>query len=675
MEMLSRIQIAKKLLLNIYYSCADYDDPMVADVLYQFILGLQTDSHSVTETICSGFDIQPEQLTTYKSDMILIVLLDAYQYLNYSKQLGDISDSQAELMKELEMLPFSISNLEKYFKSPENTEKIKTLLLDYCVYMIQPDKFKIATEKYNQENPVDFANKLSHYVQYIEVSDLLCALFEQVAEEFPMEEYPFPQEEELMDDDFIGDSEEEISDCDVEILEGFTDDDMYDMVLEEQEWFKREEERQEKQQLALFFATFELLEEYFQDKYDIDDYIGFLMSYVYAFLIERQSGKIINSQGMVQGDGSLLTLEDETMLSLLNRSNTTFELVTESFWFSKEYVFNSLDLFSEVYYAAQGNVFQRRDFIKEAGYQKKINLLDHFFENRSVEGPITLEGNPIFSTYNTILRDMRKRFNDYPEYIHLLLSDSKVASTLFPQYGLDVKYIGCYQQQMIRYLARKYMEASCFKPVSKMSIEQLLLYEGLMYADATNQNMRNLFEKGYPFYVDAYFQFADKHPTYEKRVFRKLENTEILAKMSIVDPSCYSDATLAKVLLESSFYRYLETRGVKASVVYLENLWKEDKKRCSSYLQEIVVSNYYFFQKNEMRNDFAMAIMGMVEGEKSLESYFPSILSQTKLLTKLLENYLAEENRLEYPISYHDKIKSSPKLKQKIYPSEKRSNG
>ena len=70
-----------------------------------------------------------------------------------------------------------------------------------------------------------------------------------------------------------------------------------------------------------------LLEEYFEDKFDMDDFVGYFMSYVYAFLLkERQEGP--------------MAIEDEEMLKLLSQKKLSFELVVESFYASKDYVFN-----------------------------------------------------------------------------------------------------------------------------------------------------------------------------------------------------------------------------------------------------------------------------------------------------------------------------------------------
>ena len=56
-------------------------------------------------------------------------------------------------------------------------------------------------------------------------------------------------------------------------------------------------------------------------------------------------------------------------------------------------------------------------------------------------------------------------------------------------------------------------------------------------------------------------------------------------------------------------------------------------------------------------------------------TYLNHVLQDKKTLTELLQRYRMDENQLDYTISYEEKLESSPKVKQKFYPSDKRVNG
>ena len=440
MDSKNRLDFARDLLVKLYNEHAKLSDEELLDMMYDFLMGKEHSKYLLAEKLCYTYEIRPEELELYRHDMIIDIIFTVYQYWRYVKTMHATSPLEEEIMSELEDLPFSIGQLQGYFHDAKNELKVRTLLLDYFVYTTQPKQFILDCQEYIQEEPTIFYDELARYESYIGVLDEIALIYDDVYAKYHPEE-----EEESYSFDLVYLNEDE--ELDEEELE---------------EEISSELEILEQVQQELFETILNYLEDVYQDKDDIDDFIGFFMSYVYAFLCQAKQTPITkDGQQMAT---SVLTIEDEELLKLLNHPDANFEVITESFWCNKEYVFDCVEFFCREYFLRGGKIFEEREKIQDRNAQKRIEMMDPLYTKPQVELNILYVGKPIARIFDQLLMEVKRNHPvDYTEEIYEIAMNAQKAEEAFKPYELSKVGMKHYQNLLMRYLSRKYLEKVIIK--------------------------------------------------------------------------------------------------------------------------------------------------------------------------------------------------------------------
>ena len=630
MNKLSRIQAGNQILKYFYHKNASLGDEQIGEQFYRFLLKEEKESI----TLCFQYDISLKQLEIYKKDMMLEILLSCYEYLSYVRTFAEISSVEIELLKDLDTIPFSLQNLYDYFCDAKNEEKIRKAIIDYMVYSTQNQDFKQLCFDYNLDEPHEFSCKLSKYISYIEAADMLVSLYEEIDNQY----------QEILEE---GEEDEE-----EENLEG--GELLYWEEVQGSFLFENE-------QLEVFSAVLYFLENFYGDKFDMDDFIGYFMSIVYAILLEQQKK-------------GALTLMDQEMLKLLSRKDFSFEFVVESFWYSKEYVFDAVALFSREYHKHPKEIFSFREQYKIPFITKRFHLLDPFYEKPKGNYSLMYWGGPITPLLEEILNEKREISpTTYKRDIYKIMTDKKEGESVFTEKKLEQKNVPFYQNLMKRYLARKFLEEVASKPIGILSLEEMNLYFRMMKSRIEYQDMQELFQTGYSSFIDAYFKIHDQGQSYEKGLIRHLLNQNLLEKIAKIDPKISGDSIYLKTVNESPFYRQLEEKGIPDMILELQELSRKDPASCQNILKEILVMNYYY-EKDHQKEEISTKVMELLEGDALLDSFYQEILEEKDLLRELLTRYQKEETDTKWPLSYEERVEFIPKIKQKLYPEKKKTD-
>ena len=653
MENLSRIEISNRLLSELYSKYSYLDDGKISELFHSFLV---SENNPLTQDLCRKYDIDEEQLRMNKNDMILEILSSGYGYLRYVKTFCKIPEIEEAILSDLESLSFSVEALVDYFKNPLQKEKMKELLIDYFVYRTQDDNFILGCQEYLFNEFPEFYERIQKLIRYVELMDFIAIIHDEVTKKYESEDFDeyelFDDEEESEEEDYEESYEGSVLEMKPVDYESEYDEeeDPYELMIQMK---KLEREKEE-----IFARIMKLLEESFEDKCDMDDFVGYCMSYVYAFLLkERQEGP--------------MAIEDEEMLKLLSQKKLSFELVVESFYASKDYVFNSVDLFAEEYYSAKGDIFGIREKFSGKVDNERFNLLDSYYEGPELDYEIIYIGSPIIEVFQSILADIyEKNPTDYVGEIWQLLRDPDFDCSIFKEYGLDLRNLEYYRVLMMRYLARKYVEFISFKPISSFDLGELYVYQGLMHIEVTPNNMKLLFDMGYYFMIPAYYELLGKSIPHEKCIIRRLRSNGLLPNIVKLDSSCVTDSVYRKALQESEFYSILEVNGEQTTISYLKHLAKTEKETVIDYLKELLVSDYYYAKEGNLQDPLSLSIFRLIEGEGDIKEYLHQLLENEALLKEMLSRYLAMESKTEYSLSYQEKLETSPKVKQKLYPRD-----
>lgn len=658
MERLSRIQISNKMLADLYDMYEKLSDEELSNYFYTFLVD-NSGQDPITESACLQYGVSSKELTIRKNDMILEVITATYGFLRFLSVFckAPLTSLEKEILSDLDNLPYSVADVLEYFKDSENREKIEVLLIDYFTAMTQDNDFWDSCRDYLYNEPTEFYDRMLKLISYVETMDIIALICEEIERKY---EFGEVDEYELFDDSREDDDEDEedyeeeeysgggLLELDSDGTEDLDDEDPYETMIQMQR-FKREQE-------DLYDTIADFLEDYYQDKFAVDDFVGYFMSFVYAFLLKAQ-----REQPM--------TIEDEEMLKLLSRKDLSFEYAVEMFYHSKEYVFNSVDLFMQEYYAHEGDIFAFREQFSGKADNERFNILDPYYIGPELNYNILYIGSPIAEAFTQMLLDIQKgNPEDYVGEVYQLLCDPDYDASLFVKYGFDSRNLEKYKLLMMRFLARKYVELVSFKPIASFDLGELFIYQGLMHIDVTNSNMQSLFLKGYYLIIPAFYEMMEKGNHHEKCIVRKLRTNNLLPNVARIDSSCITDENYRKALQESEFYSILESNGEKTTVSYLKHLFKTDPELVMEYLKELLLANYYYAKDENLTDAISLTILKLIEGDSDVGEYLYNLLQNEALLEELLSRYLAQETKTKYPLSYQEKLEQSPKIKQKLYP-------
>lgn len=655
MERLSRIQIANQMLSELYDTYRQLNDDELSNSFYTFLVD-NKEQDEITKTACSRYQITPKELLIRKNDIILEVVTSSYGFLRFLSTSCKLSPLEIETLQDLDNLSYSIASVVAYFKNPANQEKIKNLLLNYFVYMTQDTSLIDDCKDYLYNEPTEFYERMSSLISYVEVMDIIAMIHEEILQKYDsgeVDEYELfdePTDEEDDDEDYEEEYSGSVLELNGEDFDGL-EEDSYEIMVQMQK-FKREQE-------DLYQTIIDFLEDYYQDKFAVDDFIGYFMSFVYAFLLKAQQDQP-------------MTLEDEEMLKMLSRKELSFEYAVEMFYASKEYVFNSVDLFMQEYYGLEGDIFTVREKFNGKANNERFNILDPYYVGPEMDYDIIYIGSPVADTFTQMLLDIQKKNSeDCVGEIYQLIFDPDYDSSIWEKYGISKRNIEPYKFLLMRFLARKYVELVSFKPISSFDLDELFIYQGLMHIDVTNSNIKSLFEKGYYLMIPAFYEMMERGVHHEKSIVRKLRNNNLLASVARIDSSCVTDENYRKALQESEFYSILESNGEKTTISYLKHLFKVEPEMVMEYLKELVLANYYYAKDESLTDAISLTIVRLIEGDSNIGEYFYSLLQNDGLLEELLKRYLEQESKTKCPLSYKEQLERSPKIKQKLYPKEK----
>ncbi len=657
MSNLSRIQIGNQILSGLYDVYQSLSDEDLSTFFYTF-LSTDISDDALTKTACFHSKVTPDDLVIHKKDIILEVIANGYGYLCYLKAFAEISDEESQILTDLDSMPFSLPNLIAYFRDPANEFKMKILLIDYFVYETQNTDFIEICRDYLYNEPTVFYDKICRVIKYIEVADSLAHLCEEVAVKY-----------ESMDDDDIYElmSQEEQED---EVEEEYTEDEEENntrLMEAESDLAELEDDvdpyelkknllKAEMEQKELANCVLEHLENCYQDKFDVDDFIGYFMSYVYAFLLEARKDNI-------------LTLEDEEMLRILTQKDMSLERVAETFYASMEYIFNSVDLFTQHYFSRKGDIYSVREEYKGVFDTDLFQLLDPFYERPEIENNATLIANPIMVSLEQILKEIKqKNPDDYVGEIWQLLRDPEADKSTFEKHGLEADGISYYQDLMMRLFARKYVETACSKPIGKFSSDEVRIYCDLVHPDENSKNIAFLFDMGYFYFIPAYFEQKEKEYVQQKNAIHALRKRNLLCNVAKIDPTCVGDPLYVKTVNESELFHLLETNGPKIMITLLEKLSNIEVDTVIDFLKEVVFSNYYYAKREQQPDTLGLSIIQKVE--EDVETYVSRVSLNKELLEELLQRYLDSESKEEFSTSYREKLEQTPKIKQILYPND-----
>lgn len=657
MERLSRIQISNKMLADLYDIYENLNDEELSDAFYTFLVD-ESGQDSMTKSACLQYGVSPKELIIRKNDIILEVIKIGYGFLRYLSISckSPLSSLEKEILQDLDNLPYSIDDVLRYFKNSKNQKKMELLLVNYFTCMTQDSEFLNSCTDYLYNEPTEFYDRMTKLISYVETMDiiaLICEEIEQRYESGEVDEYELFDDYQEDDEDEDTYEEEEYSGGGLLELNGdgfddLEDEDSYETMIQMQR-FKREQE-------DLYTTIMDFLEDYYQDKFAVDDFIGYFMSFVYALLLKAQKEQP-------------MTIEDEEMLKLLSRRDLSFEYAVEMFYHSKEYVFNSVDLFMQEYYAFGGDIFAIREKFCGKVDNERFNILDPYYIGSEINYNVIYIGSPVAEAFTQMLLDIQKgNPEDYVGEIYQLLCDSDYDASLFTKYGFDKKYLETYKLLMMRFLARKYVELVSFKPIASFDLGELFVYQGLMHIDVTDSNMKSLFLKGYYFIIPAFYEMMEKGNHHEKCIVRKLRTNNLLPNVTRIDSSCVTDENYRKALQESEFYSILESNGEKTTISYLKHLFKTEPELVMEYLKELILANYYYAKDENLTDAISLTILKLIEGDSNVGEYLYNLLQNEGLLEELLSRYLQQESKAQYPLSYQEKLEQSPKIKQKLYP-------
>ncbi len=658
MEKMSRIEIEKNILEQIQEWYSDLSREDLTNLFYSFLTFDEETVDEITKRVCTKYRMHEEQLVAMKKDMIIECILDAYEYFFRLKADGKLSEELKNIMDELEKVTFSLDNFYNYFLDSVNQEKVKNLIFHCLLFRMQDSKFIEACDDFLRMNAPELWMKLSKYMQYIEASDLLCTIFCDIFEEEDEED----SDEEVEDFDNDLDEFEEYDEED----EDEYDEEDFDEALEEElvemeplEKVMDDSFSQDCQ--TLFQRVNDFIEDYFDDKFDADDFIGYFMSLVYALLLQEEKT-------------DTLFLEEKELLEILEKNRCSQEQIVILFTTSKEFVYHSLDLFEECYYDFEGDVFSVREFIQDIGAYNRFSIMDPLYEKPKIDIQSIQCKNFTTSFFDQLLHRLKQEYpEDYEDKIYKLLTEEGYLSSVFPESTMEEVPFSLYQISFIRYLSRRYFENTCDKAIGNLSLEQIYLYQHLLSSKGTQKELLRNFYVGYKDYLDAYFELTSQETPFIRKKIRKLEHQQLLPTVVRIDPSCIGDNDYIKTLLESPFSRYLAIHGSLKTISYLKKCYRDQPKQCLEFLREIIVSTCS--QEMDAKDTVSSSILPLLEDEHlSLEDCLTSILANESLLQELLEKYTKFELE-ETPLTVSkESLNFSPKIKRKLYPESKSGN-
>ena len=653
MEELSRIEIASDLLDEAYALSEGVKKNNQIDVIYKFLINHSNDLSGIDESLCSHHNLTKELLRVYKKDSWLLVLLDSYEYLRYLDVTESITDLELQILTELDSLKFTFTNIYSYFMDEFNCDKIRVLLTRYYEYLSKGNDFAKSCRDYNFDNQTNFRNALTAYVGNIEALDFISMIFDELDEKYQSQINQAITGEE---------AEEEFDEEDFEELTEFEDPDEFDEEGYQDaidEMFDEHEEAVEQIMLnfknELYTRVNDWFEEHFDDKFECDEFIGFLISYVYMIILNnKENGRLFK--------------EEEALLKLIEGKESTAPLLIESFYDNKEYIFVMLDTLTKYYYKKHMDILKLRDEIEDSSVLDKIGILDEYYPITKTTLEYKIVSTELYEYYDMLFMKYKLEYpKDYLEQFYLALIGEKSLDADFYELDIDGD-ITWHRVAMIRYFTRKFFEKVYIEPLG-VTEEEMNTFLNLNKDEINLTDIiRNFMNHGIVI-LKGYENTLKQTDVELKNSIRSFEKMVQVRRLIQIDPMLIGESTYYRALNDSELYQYLENNGIEKTVQYLFELGQTNYEEAREFVNEIMVTIYSaVYEKNEI-DSLEQTIKLLFEIESGdIEGYTKVVLSDTSLLYQLLSKYYEIEKTEEFPKKYEDKVVKFSKVKQKLYP-------
>lgn len=655
MNELSRIEIAAQLLEELNALCIESDQRSKMEIIYNFLLGDEATS-SFDNLFCTNHGIEQKLLDVYKKDSWLLVLLDAYEYLIASSETKELSEIQQSFLTKLDSIEFNFTNLYSFFTSKDNKEEIVIGIESYYEYWQKGNEFVKKCRDYCFDNQTEFRNKLTSYISNIEAMDLMATIFDDLDAKYQKEinmaivgeEESIEFEDPDMDYDELESEEEFPEDFDEDEYSAAVDE-MFDDNEEEVEKIM------ERFKIELHSKILDFLEDYLDDKFACDEFLGFFMSYVYMIILNNQkNGKLFK--------------EEEQLLKVLSLEDFSPALVIETFYENPDYVFAALDSFCRFYYKMDCDILTLRDDVSTSIERKRINEMDEHFPLGKRIDRYKLINNPYYEIYDMLYMKFKL---DYPDDYAIRLFNSLTTidyDPIFYEFDLD-EDINYHRLMMIRYFSRKYVEATSVRDMASIPSKEYETFEKLLSEEFNPQTLIGIFAKYGITILKGYNYLLDKTISQEKAIVKRIYDAGYGNGLFKIDPGMISDSLYYRALNDTPLYKYVEENGIEKTVKFLIELSKTDYEQYEDYMKEVFASLYCSFEDNQKLDSVENTVKLVIDSSKySLEGCFKAIISDELLMYQLLAKYYDIENTDDYPTPIEERIVAQPKVKQKLYP-------
>ena len=656
MDELSRIEVANQLLSKLFMLCTERDKDKKINIIYSFLLGDDKASKYDSE-FCTSHGIEQSLLNTYKKDSWLLILLDSYEYLIAKSEHEELTEFQQSFLTKIDSLEFNFTNLYAFFTSSDNKQEILSGIESYYEYWLKGNEFIKQCRDYNYNNQTLFRNRLTAYIGNIEAMDFMATVFDDLDVEYQKKiNETIIGEEEYFDETMDTDEYEDIEEYDESFEEDF-DEDEYQVAVDEM--FDESAEEVEKLmksfKIELHAKIMDLLDEYLEDKFECDEFIGFFMSYVYMIILNNKTS------------GKLFT-EEEQLLKVLTHEDLSIGLIVETFYSNPDYVFAALDTFCRYYYKNNCDVLTIRDRVTSSIERNRINMMDEYYSNGKRLESIKMVNNPFFEVYDMLYMKFKIDYpDDYVSRLYMSLTGENFDS-IFYEFDLneDINY---HRIMMIRYFSRKFIESVVAQAMDSQLDEEYEVFAALLKVDTKIESVVRIFLNYGIVILNGYNNLLDKTISEEKEIVKHIYDYGKGNNLFRIDPGMISDSLYYRSLNDTPLFKYVEKYGIDRTIKYLVDLSNSDYEQYADYMKEVLASLYCNF-KNVSALDSVDNIVKMAIDSTNfaLDDYFRSVIRDESLMYQLLTKYYEIEKEEDYPRPIEERIVQHPKVKEKLYP-------
>lgn len=652
----SRMMIASDLLDEAYELTQDYEGIEKINIIYKFLIGAKSDVSGLNESICSSHVISQELLNVYKRDAMVVLFANGYEYLRYLDKENEIYDEERQLLNDLDKLSFTFTHLFDYFTSPKNYDKVIRLLVRHYEYISKSNKIINECQDYSFDNQTPFRNAIVDYLSNVEALDFVCMLFDELDEKYQGQiNFVVSGEEEVDDDEKIMLEEEWDEE---EFVEEDFDEEAYQESIDE---LFNDHSEAVHQILLNFQVEFhdklmDWLENYFGDKFESDNFFGFLASYLYKFLLDtKKNGRLLE--------------EEKQLLDLYERPDTQADILIQSFYDNPKYAFEAIESLSRHYYDYHTDILTMRDREEDDFVASKIRMLDEYYPTNKLTSKVILRSTEIYEICDMIFMKYKIDYpNDYLERLYTMLIQNSDFEPIF--YELDMGEDALYCRIiLIRYFCRIFISSISIADLSSITSDEYPAFEQIMGQEATNYNLAKIFSKYGLEILKRYELTLNLETKNERENIRKNKKSGVLKRMFLIDPMIVGDSTFYRALTDSKIYQYIEQNGIAKANSYLHTLAKEDYIEARDMLNEILVSIYMNAESKQELNAIERMVMSSFDMKKDDFAFFiKAALDDLVVLLQLLEQYYENEKDEDYPLKFEERLVQLPKVKEKLYP-------